>query len=124
MFATENEPLLYSVSFVSNSDSAVPVVDLCEVIVDEEHQVLGGGLVQNIVWDSEGLRLAISYRHTSLISIFSTRSGSTLAITPCGWIRGAKDEYPSCMEFQVNIYIFIFFLNFLLGSFPVLKQKL
>jgi len=102
VFATEKEPLLYAVSFVSSSDSAVPVVDLCEVIVDEELELLGGGLVQNIVWDSEGLRLAISYRNTSLISIFSTRTGSTLAITPCGWIRGAKDEFPSCMQFQAD----------------------
>jgi len=102
VFATVDEPLLYSVSLISSGDSAVPVVDLSEVIADEDDDLMGGGLVQDIVWDPAGYRLAVSYRKTSLISIFSTQTGRLLSITPSGWIRGSKDEFPSCLQFQAD----------------------
>ena len=113
MFATENEPLLYAVSFLSDTDNAVPVVDLTEVIADEEDGVIGGGQVSNIVWDPAGYRLVVAYKHTSLLSVFSTKAGSTLAFTPCGWIRGQKDEFPTCMEFQVLIIDIVLALHFM-----------
>ena len=100
VFATDDEPILYSVSFISESDSAVPVLDLSEVLVDSEDEVIGGGLVQNIVWEPAGNRLALIFRSTSLVAIFSTRSGRTLSLTPCGWIRGEGTEFPTCVEFE------------------------
>lgn len=102
VFATDDEPLLYSVSFVSSTDSALPVLDLSQVLVDSDSELLGGGLVQNIVWEPAGNRLAVSFRHTALVAVFSTRSGRTLSLTPCGWIRGRKDEVPTCLEFEAD----------------------
>ena len=100
MFASSDEPLLYAVSFQAETDNALPILDLSEVLVDSETELIGGGLVQNIAWEPAGLRLAVSFRSTSLIAIFSTRSGRNLSLTPCGWIRGEKGEFPSCFEFQ------------------------
>ena len=102
MFATNDEPLLYSVSFLSNTDSALPILDLSEVLVDSEAEIIGGGLVQNIVWEPAGHRLAVSFRTTSLVAVFATRSGRNLSLTPCGWIRGEKGECPTWLEFQTN----------------------
>lgn len=100
VFASSDEPLLYAVSFQAETDNALPILDLSEVLVDSETELIGGGLVQNIAWEPAGLRLAVSFRSTSLIAIFSTRSGRNLSLTPCGWIRGEKGEFPSCFEFQ------------------------
>merc|ERR1711872_289141 len=103
VFATSDEPNLYAVSFYAETDAAVPVVDLSEVLVEtEEGGVLAGGLVQNIVWDPAGHRLALAFRSTSLVAVFAVRSGRTLSLTPCGWIRGGVDEYPSCVAFQCD----------------------
>ena len=74
VFATVDEPLLYSVSLISSGDSAVPVVDLSEVIADEDDDLMGGGLVQDIVWDPAGYRLAVSYRYSIEILGYSLLS--------------------------------------------------
>jgi len=102
VFATSDEPLLYAVSFISETDSAVPVLDLSEVIVDSGCDLLGGGLAQNIVWEPAGHRLAVAFRSTPLVAVFSTRTGRSLSLTPCGWIRGAEDEFATCLEFEAD----------------------
>mgnify|MGYP001240203538 CR=1 FL=1 len=100
VFATSDEPLLYAVSFLADTDNALPILDLSEVLVDSETELIGGGLVQDIAWEPTGQRLAVSFRSTSLIAIFSARCGRSLSLTPCGWIRGRPGEFPSCFQFQ------------------------
>jgi len=107
VFATNDEPNLYAVSCFSQTDAAVPVLDLSEVLVNfdcnsggGDETVVAGGLVQNIVWEPAGHRLALTFRSTPLVAVFLARSGRTLSLTPCGWIRGERDEFAACVEFQ------------------------
>jgi len=55
VFGTTDETILYGLSFGSGCEAAVPVLDLSLLRLDEEDkELVGGGLVQDIQWDPSG----------------------------------------------------------------------
>jgi hypothetical protein len=55
VFGTTDETILYCLSFGSGCEAAVPVLDLSLLRLDEEDkELVGGGLVQDIQWDPSG----------------------------------------------------------------------
>ncbi|KAK3108185.1 hypothetical protein FSP39_002817 [Pinctada imbricata] len=119
LFATENEPIIYSLSFatttydnkavIGGSQSAVAVVDLSEVDTQTEDGsiVKVGGLVQNLVWDSTGERLAVLLHDSKgdmcrYVALFRTKTSPVLDITPCGLVYGPMGNIPHTISFQPN----------------------
>lgn len=117
LFSTENEPIIYSLTFstsrsdrgtvIGGSQSAVASVDLSEVAVktEDNEEVKVGGLVHSMVWDATGERLAVllhSKKSESLpmVVLFRTKVSPVLEITPCGYIRGVNSAIPYHISFQ------------------------
>jgi len=101
IFATTEEPVLYSVSFQGDGEAAIPVMDLSKIAL--ENGDLAGGLVQDIQWDPSGRRVAISFRETSYICLLRSSLGSSIGgLSPVGWIVGKMGVMPACLQFQQN----------------------
>jgi hypothetical protein len=55
VFGTTDETILYCLSYGSGCEAAVPVLDLSLLRLEEEEKdLVGGGLVQDIQWDPSG----------------------------------------------------------------------
>lgn len=115
LFATENQPVIYSLSFSEVSDESKPViggsqtaiacVDLSETELQTEKSssVKVGGLIQQMVWDSQGERLAVVFQgNCDYVAVFRTRLQPTLEITPCGFVKGIDGETAELIQFQPN----------------------
>ncbi|XP_078320217.1 aladin-like [Crassostrea virginica] len=117
LFATENEPIIYSLTFSTNIDdtstviggsqSAVVSVSLAEVDLKTEdgETTKVGGLVQSMVMDRHGERLAVTLHDDKgqvlpYVALFRTRTNPMLEITPCGLVQGETGEYPLHVSFQ------------------------
>ncbi|GFG30807.1 hypothetical protein Cfor_04300 [Coptotermes formosanus] len=109
LFATSEEPIIYSLTFCQRetvfqhddaSKTAVSVVDLTEVEVNEGERV--GGIVESMIWDTRGQHLAVLFKKTDLIAIFSTELHVVLQVAPCCLVQGVSGEIPSCIGFQQN----------------------
>ena len=98
LFATTEEAVLYCVSFRGQGEAAVPLMDLSRV--ELEGGGAGGGLVQDIVWDNTGHRVAVTFRHTSAVCLLRTKPGQA-RLSPIGWVVGSgPEEVPLCAQFQ------------------------
>ncbi|XP_033762982.1 LOW QUALITY PROTEIN: aladin-like [Pecten maximus] len=118
LFTTEREQIIYSLTFstsrndrgivIGGSQSAVASVDLSEVEVktEDNEDVEIGGLVHNMVWDSNGERLAVLLgggKNTKrMVVLFRTKVSPLLEVTPCGYIRGDNCGIPYHISFQPN----------------------
>lgn len=117
LFATENEPIIYSLMFsttrddkctvIGGSQSAVASVDLSEVEIQTEDgdSVRVGGLVQSMAWDPTGERLAVVLQDNKgnsqkCVALFRTKISPVLEITPCGFVQGGKATVPHHISFQ------------------------
>lgn len=91
LFVTVEETVLYALSFKTGSaiftrDSnaspqvAVPVLDLSKI--ELPNQNVTGGLVQALEWDPKGRHLAILFRDTNYITIFTTTVCPALQLSP------------------------------------------
>ncbi|XP_069684617.1 aladin-like isoform X2 [Periplaneta americana] len=109
LFATSEEPLIYSLTFNlmdtvfqddNVSKTALPVVDLTEVEVDEGERV--GGLVVSMAWDKRGQHLAVLFKKTDLVAVFLTELHAVLQVSPCCFVRGVSGEIPNYISFQQN----------------------
>lgn len=117
LFATENEPVIYSLSFstaqderkpvIGGSHSAVAAVDLSEVTIEanDGSEVKIGGVVHTMVWDPTGERLAVILQDNGgniqrHVVLFRTKLDLALEITPCGFIQGGSDAIPHHISFQ------------------------
>lgn len=117
LFATETEPIIYSLTFstsiddtstvIGGSQSAVVSVSLAEVelATEDGNIVRVGGLVQSMVMDRHGERLAVTLHDDKeqvlpYVALFRTRINPMLEITPCGLIQGDSGEYPLHVSFQ------------------------
>ncbi|XP_078321065.1 aladin-like [Crassostrea virginica] len=117
LFATENEPIIYSLTFSTNIDdtstviggsqSTVVSVSLAEVDLKTEdgETTKVGGLVQSMVMDRHGERLAVTLHDDKgqvlpYVALFRTRTNPMLEITPCGLVQGETGEYPLHVSFQ------------------------
>ena len=98
LFATTEEPVLYCVSFLGEGESAVPLMDLSKVCLDNGD--VGGGLVQDIQWDPTGHRIAVTFKETNSICLLRSKPRHA-RLSPVGWVTGAdQSEYPVCIQFQ------------------------
>jgi len=97
-FATTEEPVLYCVSFLGEGESAIPLMDLSKVCLDNGD--VAGGLVQNIQWDPSGHRVAVSFKNTNSICLLRSKPKQS-RLSPVGWVTGSiSGEFPVCMQFQ------------------------
>jgi len=107
VFATTDEPVLYSVSFREGSEGAVPVMDLGMVSLGHPEAGEGdgeealGGLVQDIQWEPTGARLAVTFRDTPRLLLLRARPGALPGrLAPVGWVTGRRGERPAIAQFQ------------------------
>lgn len=91
----------YKFIFISDGSSpkqALPVADLSKITVDDREL---GGQPQCVAWDPNGLYLAITFKDTPCIAIFSTCVQKfNLSISPACFLSGNGNEYPSYVCFQ------------------------
>ncbi|XP_055681036.1 aladin-like [Lutzomyia longipalpis] len=106
VFVTTEETCLYALHFVEeqvfNSTSlpkqALRVADLARTNVGG---VEVGGRPQQVAWCPTGEHLAVSFRDTSVISIFSTSiSKHNFSISPSCFLNGLPEEFPTYLCFQ------------------------
>ncbi|KAI0239393.1 Aladin [Lamellibrachia satsuma] len=107
LFATVNEPIIYSLSFqhsgnfnvpgTGGSKVAVQCADLSETFVGDSSV---GGNIQAMAWDPTGERLAVQFTASEMIALFQTRMQPVLEIIPCGFVRGNTGDTPSLISFQ------------------------
>jgi len=98
LFATTEEPVLYCVSFLGEGESAIPLMDLSKVCLDNGD--VAGGLVQDIQWDPSGHRVAVSFKNTNSICILRSKPKQA-RLSPVGWVTcSISGEFPVCMQFQ------------------------
>ncbi|XP_071158564.1 aladin-like [Mytilus edulis] len=117
LFATENEPIIYSLSFstaqdekkavIGGSHSAIAAVDISEVTLQgaDGKDFKTGGLVHSMVWDQTGERLAVLLQDNGghikrQIVLFRTKVDLVLEITPCGFVQGEPTAIPHHISFQ------------------------
>ncbi|XP_052784530.1 aladin-like [Mya arenaria] len=115
LFSTENQPIIYSLTFAETTDdtssviggsqTAVGCVDLSETELQNEdgNSVKLGGYIQQLAWDPLGERLAVMLEETcDYVAVFRTTQSPVLEITPCGFVRGLDGEKPELIQFQPN----------------------
>uniref|UniRef100_A0A1A9V9E0 Aladin seven-bladed propeller domain-containing protein n=1 Tax=Glossina austeni TaxID=7395 RepID=A0A1A9V9E0_GLOAU len=104
LFVTSEEPMLYRLDFVdvfiasSSQKGVVPMADLTQTSVGEHHL---GGRPQALAWDPNGLYLAITFRDTDCIALFSTcLQKDELTLSPLKFLSGVGNDYPAHICFQ------------------------
>ncbi|XP_060560181.1 aladin-like [Ruditapes philippinarum] len=115
LFATENQPVIYSLTFSEVSDETKPVIggsqtamacaDLSETDLQtaDSSNVKVGGLIQHMAWDSKGERLAVIFQgNCEYVAVFRTKLFPVLEITSCGFVKGFDSEKAEFIEFQPN----------------------
>ncbi|XP_037826248.1 aladin [Lucilia sericata] len=106
LFVTSEEPILYRLQFFeeqlfqtgSAPKQALPVADLTKITVGQREV---GGQPQSVAWDPNGLYLAITFKDSPCIAIFSTCIQKfNLSMSPSCFLTGIGNEYPSFICFQ------------------------
>ncbi|KAK2156791.1 hypothetical protein NP493_1929g00000 [Ridgeia piscesae] len=107
LFATVNEPIIYSLAFQHSGDFKDPGTGGSKVAVqcaDLSETVIGGisvgGNIQAMAWDQTGERLAVQFTACELIALFQTRMQPVLEIIPSGFVCGSVGDIPSVISFQ------------------------
>lgn len=78
--------------------TALPIADLSKVTLGVREI---GGIPQSLAWDSNGMYLAIIFKDSSCITVFSTSiKKHNLNISPSCFITGIGTEYPCTICFQ------------------------
>ncbi|XP_072179131.1 aladin-like [Diadema setosum] len=114
LFCTEGEPAIFCLNFLHSAgktggaENAIKCADTSEVTMmcgDQEVRI--GGLIQDMVWNCTGERLAVLFKANretensgDLIAIFNTRLTPTLQLIPSGFIRGEPGEIPELISFK------------------------
>uniref|UniRef100_A0A1A9VZT6 Aladin seven-bladed propeller domain-containing protein n=1 Tax=Glossina brevipalpis TaxID=37001 RepID=A0A1A9VZT6_9MUSC len=111
LFITSEDKVLYCLHFAEEvvfKSSSIQkwislLADLTE-ISDGIHEL--GGRPQTLAWDPKGLYLAITFRDTDCIAIFSTCIWDkyNLSLSPLKYISGVENEYPTCLCFEGKNY--------------------
>lgn len=123
LFTTMDEPIVYSLCFepgsvllgsnISNrlfnqktqctTTSPVLATPVLEVSrIELENGTLIGGLVQAMKWDPKGRYLALIFRDTDAVALFTVQCKPQLLIVPSSLVTGLSGEVPSTISFQKN----------------------
>ncbi|XP_041479263.1 LOW QUALITY PROTEIN: aladin-like [Lytechinus variegatus] len=116
LFCTENEPAIFALNFIHSgsktggAESAIKCADVSELAIDcDGQETRVGGLIQDMVWDNSGERLAVLFKGNpetgnagDLIALFNTRLTPTLQLIPSGFVRGEPGEVPELISFKPN----------------------
>ncbi|XP_033104095.1 aladin-like [Anneissia japonica] len=117
LFATENEPIIYSLTFnkesttdaIGGSKAAVVCADLSESTyeIDGDEVIRVGGLVQDMTWSATGERLAVSFKpnenddnQTNLVALFNVRQKQLLELIPIGFVQGEGNQVLQLISFE------------------------
>lgn len=107
LFVTSEEPFLYCVGFVEehlfahNSPPPKQAIPIAELTKTNLGDLEVGGQPQSIILNAKGSLLAISFKETNLVAIFSVSlSKFVLNVTPFGLINGLGLEYPTVIAFE------------------------
>ncbi|KAK7577995.1 hypothetical protein V9T40_010200 [Parthenolecanium corni] len=114
LFTTTTEPIIYAImvssafnlfsNSVSGNGSAICVADLSKQELPNGD--LLGGTIVDMTWDSSGKLLAVIFKDSNLIPVFSTTicaRPKVLQLSPRCLIRGRLNESPNCIDFQKNL---------------------
>ncbi|CAH0558280.1 unnamed protein product [Brassicogethes aeneus] len=109
LFATNNDPVIYSVIVKSDlifakdvenaSNKAAAIFDVAKVDIDG---VMVGGLVQSMESDPKGRQLAVIYQETNCVTVFNVVRQAGLQLIPSSLVVGLPEERPSSVSFQQN----------------------
>ncbi|XP_055840899.1 aladin [Episyrphus balteatus] len=106
LFVTSDESTLYRLQFFEEQlfatsnlpKQALPIADLTKFTIGHREV---GGQPQSLAWDPNGHFLAITFKDSPCIAIFSTCiSKHNLSISPSCFLTGIGTEYPSFICFQ------------------------
>lgn len=110
LFTLHDEEVIYSLTFQSDSSSPtaltktqISAIKVSAVNRDTETGLISlGGPVQDMAWDSNGERLAVSFMDPSaqFVAIFQTSLETIFEIIPIGFIRGRPDETATILSFR------------------------
>ncbi|BES93212.1 WD domain, G-beta repeat [Nesidiocoris tenuis] len=107
LFATRNDPCLCRFNFSTDPQNSgvQAVADLAFTKFGDDYQV--GGDVTGMTWDPSNQYLAIIFANSPLVAVFYTKtspmfSGLTFSIKPGFFIKGAPNELPTSIAFEIN----------------------
>ncbi|KAG1665309.1 Aladin [Nymphon striatum] len=106
LFTVTDQHSIFHVSLYG-SKLALPIIDVGKVeYMHGDKLIKVGGRISQMIWDSTGERLAVSFRGDTkpceAIALFRTRTKPSFEIFPCGYILGSSDSFPSYMAFKPN----------------------
>ncbi|XP_022916047.1 aladin-like [Onthophagus taurus] len=110
LFATTEESVIYALSFSqteliftkdtnTSPNIAIPLFDVTEVDLDG---IVVGGLIQSMDWDPTGNHLAVLFRDSNYVTIFTITFLPAVQINASCLVAGAPEETPCMIAFQKN----------------------
>jgi len=115
LYSCHNSALLYSLQFFdSNKQETKIVADLSYILISTNNmdynaqKYFVGGDINEICWDKNGERLAISFKKfdndfsLNLVAVFITKTQPSFEMIPCGFVRDPDNAFPVLLEFKPN----------------------
>ncbi|KAJ0064379.1 hypothetical protein NL108_006394, partial [Boleophthalmus pectinirostris] len=121
LFSVQGESVIYVLTFtaspglssnspVTGPQTATVVADLSETTFNtQDGDIIVGGEIQCLAWDSKGERLAVLLKGTvraadrpAMIAVFKTRTSPIFELLPCGFVQGEPGAEPRLIQFHPN----------------------
>ncbi|XP_015789684.1 aladin [Tetranychus urticae] len=108
LFANKKEPIVYALAFYdqATANDVGGYVKHCQEVLNVSETILPngikvGGRIHDMVWDSNGQRLVISFvDNPEYLAVYRTWSKSLLELSPIGFIHGLSGEKPILISFH------------------------
>ncbi|CAD5125037.1 DgyrCDS13281 [Dimorphilus gyrociliatus] len=107
IFANDSQPYLHCIVFhnAENCTSEIGSMQCIDVTTCTTNTMSGeevrvGGIVRDIKWTSE--RLAVLFRETSFVALFSTSTRPSFSVLPIGFVRGPNNSIPMLIDLKSN----------------------
>lgn len=108
LIANKKDPIVYALAFYdkATANDVGGYVKECQEVLNVSETILPngvkvGGRIHDMIWDSNGQRLVISFKdNPEYLALYKTWSKSLLELTPIGFIHGSKGEKPTLIAFH------------------------
>uniref|UniRef100_A0A671WAT6 Achalasia, adrenocortical insufficiency, alacrimia n=1 Tax=Sparus aurata TaxID=8175 RepID=A0A671WAT6_SPAAU len=116
LFTVQGEMVIYALTFTDTPgvglcggpQAAAVVADLSETTFNTpDGDIIVGGEIQSLAWDSTGERLAVLLKgdphaadRPAIIAVFKTRTSPIFELLPCGFVQGERGAEPRLMQFH------------------------